>query len=393
MPLLRRKLLPSEPRSGIVTVSSPPLLQLSGGTVANYDTLYRTSAPVRAVVDFMGLNLAQVPLAVFEREPGDRRQRLDANDELVSLLRAPNNRTSGFEFRRDLWTDLLVHGNHFTIKVRDAGDRIAALVRVRPPAVAVERDNDAEPTRYRVMFSGGSQSYGPSDVFHVRTYSEDGIVGVSPLESLRAVLAEDDAAVKNRESFWRNFARAAGWILRPADAGRLSEDAMKRLRVDLQNVYSGDFNAGKVGVLDEGMTFSDATISPKDAEYTEARKLTLAIVCAVYGMPLQLMSGDNRNLDAAQRGLLTNSLAPWLALLEEATTRDLVEDIHGERASFGRIYAEHVLEEKTRGAFAQQSEVLQRATGGAAWLTPNDVRTLLNLPPVDGGDQLGGTKA
>lgn len=78
------------------------------------------------------------------------------------------------------------------------------------------------------------------------------------------------------------------------------------------------------------MTFTDASVSPKDAEYTEARKLTLAIVCAVYGIPLQLMSGDNRNLDAAQRGLLTSSLAPWLALLEEATTRDLVDDFYGE---------------------------------------------------------------
>jgi hypothetical protein len=33
------------------------------------------------------------------------------------------------------------------------------------------------------------------------------------------------------------------------------------------------------------------------------------------------MAGDNRNLDAAQRGLLTNSLAPWVALIEEAWNR------------------------------------------------------------------------
>jgi hypothetical protein len=67
---------------------------------------------------------------------------------------------------------------------------------------------------------------------------------------------------------------------------------------------------------------------------------------------------------------LTNSLAPWLSLLEEAATRDIVEDLHGDQAVFGRIYAEHVLEEKTRGSFAQQAEMFQRATGGAGWLTP-----------------------
>lgn len=388
MPLIKRRLLPGEPRSGIITVSSPPMLHLSGGALANYDTLYRSSAPVRAVVDFMALNLAQVPLAVFQRGPDDKRQRLGPKDPVVTLLRTPNTRTSGFEFRRDLWTDVLAHGNTYAIKVRDPAERVAALVRVRPSAVSVERDNDAEPTRYRVMFTGGSQSYVPEDVFHIHTYSEDGIVGVSPLESLRTVLAEDDAAIKNREGFWRNFARAAGWILRPIEAPELSETATERLRQDLSNLYTGDRNAGKVGLLDEGMTFTDASVSPKEAEYTEARKLTLAITCAVFGLPLQLMSGDNRNLDAAQRGLLTNSLAPWLSLLEEATTRDLVEDLHGDQAVFGRIYAEHVLEEKTRGSFAQQSEMFQRASGGSAWLTPNDIRALLNLPPVEGGDQL-----
>jgi HK97 family phage portal protein len=388
MALLKKRVLPSEPRTGIITVSAPPLMQLSGGQIINYDNMHRTSAPVRAVVDFISLNLAQVGLAVFMRGPDDTRQRLGPKDPIVSLLRSPNSRTSGFEFRRDLWGDLLIAGNSYGIKVRDEGGNLAAVVRVRPSAVSIARDNDAQPTSYRVQFTGGSQTYPPEDVFHVRTYSEDGIVGTSPLESLRSVLAEDDAAVKNREGFWRNFARAAGWIMRPADAPPLTEDGWTRLRAAVTNVYTGEANAGKVGLLDEGMTFMDAAVSPKDAEFTEGRKFTLQIVCAVYGMPLQLMSGDNRNLDAAQRGLLTNSMAPWLSLLEEAITRDIVEDVHGDQAVFGRIFCEHVLEEKTRGSFAQQSEIFQRATGGAAWLTPNEIRAMLNRPPIPGGDVL-----
>lgn len=107
------------------------------------------------------------------------------------------------------------------------------------------------------------------------------------------------------------------------------------------------------------------------AEYTEARRLTMPILCSVYGIPLQLMSGDSRNLDAAQRGLLTNSLAPWLALIAEAANRDLVLDVHGEEALFGRIFAEYILEEKSRGSFSQQAQILERASGGSAWMTPN----------------------
>lgn len=390
MPLLKRKVLPSEPSSGIITTSAPPYLLLSGGALATYDSLYRTSAPVRAVVDFLALNLAQIPLAMFLRTVNGR-ERLGPRDPIVGLIRQPNARTSGFEFRRDLATDLAVAGNAYALKVRDPAGALLSLVRVRPSAVSIQRNSDTEATAYRVQFTGGGKNYDPSDVWHLRTYSEDGIVGVSPLESLRAVLAEDDAAVKNREMFWRNFARAAGWILRPLEAPTLSDEARSRLRVDLENVYTGEANAGRVGVLDEGMTFDDASVSPRDAEYTEARRLTMQIVCSVYGIPLQLMSGDNRNLDAAQRGLLTNSLAPWLSLIEEATNRDLVVDVHGEQAVFGRIFAEHILEEKTRGSFAQQAEILQRASGGSAWMTPNEIRALLNLPPVEGGDQLAVT--
>ena len=385
--LKRRKVLPSEPASSIITVSAPGGLFLSGKTLATYDSLYRTSAPVRAVVDFMALNIAQVPLAFFQRT-SEGRERLGPDDPLDSLMRQPNGRTSGFEFRRDLMTDLLLAGNAYALKVRAPNDEILSLVRVRPSAVSIRRDTDTEATTYRVQFTGGSKDYAPEDVWHLRTYSEDGILGTSPLESLRSILAEDDAAVKNREFFWRNFARASGWILRPLEAPELSDVAMVRLKEDLRNAFSGEANSGQLGMLDEGMTFDDASISPKEAEYTEARKLTLQIVCSVYGIPLQLMSGDNRNLDAAQRGLLTNSLAPELALIEEAANRDLVIDVHGEDALNGRIFAEHILEEKSRGSFSQQAEILQRASGGSAWMTPNEIRALLNLPPVEGGDQL-----
>ena len=389
MALLKRrnKVLPSEPASSIITVSAPGGLFLSGKSLASYDSIYRTSAAVRAVVDFLANNIAQVPLAFFERTSAGR-ERLGTEDPLDGLMRQPNSRTSGFEFRRDLTTDLCLAGNCYSLKVRSPSKEILALVRVRPSAVSIRRDTDTEATLYRVQFTGGPKDYAPEDVWHLRTYSEDGILGTSPLESLRSILAEDDAAVRNREGFWRNFARASGWILRPLEAPELSDTAMARLREDLKNAYTGEANAGRLGMLDEGMTFDDASISPKEAEYTEARRLTMQIVCSVYGIPLQLMSGDNRNLDAAQRGLLTNSLAPWLALIEEAANRDLVLDVHGEAALDGRIFAEHILEEKSRGSFSQQAQILERASGGSAWMTPNEIRALLNLPPIEGGDQL-----
>lgn len=385
----RRKQFPGEQKRGITIVSGPPLgVALHGGGFVSYDALYRESPAVRAVVDFLATNLGQVPLAVYQRVGGDvERKRLGPRDPLAAILREPNARTSGYELRRDAAADLALHGNAYWLMVRDADGAVGSLLRMPPGRVSVVRERESEPSAYRVYFGASHTDFPAEDVCHFRAYSHDGIAGTSPLESLRAVLSEDDAAVKHREGFWRNSARQGGLLERPVDAPDWGKEERDRFKEGWQSAYADAENAGKTPILEDGMKFNPAAFSPRESEYVEARRLTLAFVASVYNVPIQLLGGTDRNVDAAQRGLLTNTLAPWLSWIEETANRSLVPAVHGEQAVYGRIFCEHVLEEKSRGSFRQQAEILEKAVGGP-WLSPNEARALINLPRIEGGDTL-----
>ena len=95
-----------------------------------------------------------------------------------------------------------------------------------------------------------------------------------------------------------------------------------------------------------------------------------------------------RNASEAHRWLYQDVLPPWLTLVEETINLDLVPDVLGERqGGGGRVFTEFQLAEKLRGSFREESEVLT-AAGGGAWMTPNEIRALKNLPPVENGDRL-----
>ena len=388
-PLRRKKsLVPGEPRSGITTVTGvPSRANLHEGTSASYAELYRSSPAVQAVVRFLADNVSQLPLHGFMREGERGRKRLPPRDPLELVLAQPNARTPGSQFIRDLVADVALYGNHFSLLVRDDDDRVGALVRVPPASVSMLSLDTTEPAAFRVQFGVGSKEYGPDDLMHVRTYNPaDSRIGVSPLEALRGVLAEDAAAVRHRAYFWRNAARNEGVIERPADAPEWDQDTRDRFREDWQAMHTGE-GGGKTAILEDGMAYKPHAFSPKDSEYIASRRLSLEIVAAVFGVPLQLIAQGDRNVAEARRVLLQEVLPPWTSLIAAELNSSLVPAVSGEQAVFGRIFVEFDLRGKLAGSFKEQSDGLETAVGGP-YMTPNEARRLQNLPDVEGGDAL-----
>ena len=384
MSWFRRKSMPvpGEPRSGVTLVSPTLSLQL-GDTTASPAEVYRSQPAVRAVVKLLSEAVASTPLHAYLRE-GPARVRLPARNRLVQLLEAPNGRTSGYRFVRDLVADLCLYDGSYTLKVRGGDGQVGALVRLPPGRVQVETKDST--VTYVYNADGGPVRYAEADVIHTRGYSPAGdITGVSPMEALRAVLAEDLEASRDRARFWRNSGRPGMWILRGLDAPDWGDEARDRFREDVTNLYTGGSSFG-IGVLEEGMQPSDSgAFSPKDAEFIAGRELTANFVCRVFNVPVQALSGGDRNMDAAHRSLYQDTLPPIMRLIEEDLQLQLVGDVFAERA--GQVYVRFNLDAKLRGSFRENSEVISRAVGGP-WMTPDEARSFAELPPVPGGDEL-----
>src|SRR6266542_3441269 len=142
-----------------------------------------------------------------------------------------------------------------------------------------------------------------------------------------------------------------------------------------------DPDAAAVALLDEGMHWKDVDSSPPPG--SNIREATMAEVCAVYNIPLQLVGQSDRNLGIAKELFLTETLPPYLTAFEDRLDQDLVPDFGDER-----IFTEHLLEQKLRGSWIEQSKMLAVIGGKDGFLTPNECRALLNFPPITGGDTL-----
>lgn len=358
------------------------------GQFSDYASIWRTQPAVRTVIGFIARNIAQLGLHVFDRvDDRDRRRIVDGATGGWLRTPAPGTNLTMYDLINGFVSDLCLYDNAYLLKV-GIDDRLATLP-LTPPSVEPRGGNWMRPDTYRVRGDAGYRDFDADQVIHVHGYNpSDRRAGVSPMETLRQILAEDLAASRNREQMWDNGARIGGWIERPKEAPKWGDDARRRFKGDWTSRYTATGpEVGGTPILEEGMTFHESAWSPKDAEYVAARKLSREEVAAqfwVYPSAIGIMEHANfSNITEQHKATYQDTLGPTLQLIEQAFGLQLSGDLDLPTTS----YFEFNLKEKLRGSFEEESKSLQTATG-APYMTRNEARATQNLPPVGGGDEI-----
>lgn len=341
-----------------------------------YGAMYRRQPAVRSIVDFLARNIAQLNAKVYERVSNT--DRLEVPDHpLAVLLQNPNPVTTRYRHMRQTVSDLALYDRAYWRKIRVG--RSLAVARISPAYLCIETDEYGNRT-YR---SNGKEI--PRDQLVIFPgYSPDSTEeGISPLETLRRVLREESNISQAREAAWRNASRASGWIQRPIDAPEWSDAGRQRFRADIEAMLAGANNAGRIGVLEEGMTWNSGTYAPPDTEYINSRRLTYEEVAIVYFGPI----GGRAWLDAAtqtgseenHRQMYQDVLGPMLEQLQEEIELQLLPEVQPLKSG---TYVEFNLAAKLKGSFEEQAKVATTATGVPS-VSVNETRARMNLPRID----------
>lgn len=378
--------------NGLIAIStrdsgagSNPFLSFFEDNGADVQTLYKTQPEVRACVDFLSRNIAQLPIKVYDRVSDVERVRV-TDGALASTLERPAPNVTRTRWVSEMVSDLAVYGNSYHVKVRGTDGRVA-LVRI-PPAMVTVLGNWIRPESYEVAGTNSKKIYAADQVLHiVHGYNpDDQRVGLSPLTTLRQVLAEQAAAGKYREQYWRNAARMSGVIERPAGSPQWSDTARSRFRSEWEATYTGANASGKTVVLEEGMAFKPVAFNARDSQYMESFQLTREIVATAYGIPIGLLglgSFTYASLSEQHRQLYADCLAPWIVMIQEELEAQLLPEF----GDTNGIYIEFDVDAKLQGSIEERARIFQSSVGGP-YVTRNEARAKLNLSPVDGGDEL-----
>jgi HK97 family phage portal protein len=366
---------------------SPTSTWLRGDTWDAYsDNLALGIPAVYACTRVLAETIASMPLVLYRKNNSGGRDRAEEQDLFEVARHRPNTYQTGNEFREYLMTCLCLRGNSYAYIERDHG-RVVALWPLRPDCVQVEPQPDATIT-YRYFDENQSINYGQDEVLHIKGLSTDGVVGLSPISTLRRTLELPHAIGGYMTQLFKQQAKPSGVIKTPMN---LDVGAANRLRDDFERKYSGPSGAGKTIVLDGGLEYQQIGLTNEDAETLATWKWSLEEVARAFRVPVHLLGHLDRmsfnNVEQLAREFLNLSLMPWLTRIESRFNLQLLTE--GERAD--GLYFEHVTANLLRAGTLERFQAYELARK-AGLMTANEIRGFENLPRHQDGESLNDVK-
>lgn len=310
--------------------------------------------------------------------------RIDDEHPLYQVLHdSPNYDMTAVNFWECMVGCYLLWGNAFAYKVLGALGRVISLQPMRPDRVQVRRDANGG-LSYTYTYQGVTQTFSEDEILHIKGFSLDGLMGMSPIQQARQTLGTARAAQRAAASMFKNGMRPSGFLKAPAYLTPPQREASKLI---LEN-FSGASNTGKVPLLEGGWDFTSVSIPPEDAQLLQSQSFHVEQICRWFDMPPILVGHSGQTtwgsgIEQIMLGWLTLGLRSHLKRIEQAIAKDLLSP--ADRA--GGYYAEFNVDALLRAdSAARATQMASLAQNGLR--TRNELRALDNLPPKTGGDDL-----
>lgn len=350
----------------------------AGGALANPWSAMGVPA-VYACVDKIAKSVATLPKVVYSNDDPERPQRLWNSPVAQVLGRRPNDYQTAYHFWHLASMRKLLWGNFYAEIQRDARtDDVIGLWPLLSQSVTPELV--AGRKTYRI----GTKTLADEDVLHLMSPGFNGLEGVSVIGMHRTTVGASIEMQKFTEGFYANGTKLAGALEHP---GKLTDEAMGRLRAGWTEVYAGSANAGKVAILEEGMKFNAFTMPLGDAEFVATNRLQIAQVARIFDIPLhklgEMDGAKFNNVEQGNIAFVVDCIEPHV----EQAVQELNIKVFGE-AERGRLEVRMPTAELTAGDMKSRLEALGI---GRQWslLTINEARAKLGLGSIGpAGDEM-----
>ena len=342
------------------------------------DMTIQGNEAIYAAVSRISNTIACMPIHLYK---GYEIQEDHPLERLISLEPHPN--FTAFTWRQTMEVMRNTEGNAYALRVPDNFGQTVRLDILNPTRVTPRIDPEDGTSWYAITMDDGKLALAPGFlVINLRHMSANGIKGIRPIDVLRKSL-DYDTQVKAM-SLDQLDGVNHGVALTIPSVGMSQEQKDEAVRRFLETYE----NSGRsVAILEGGMTATNFSSSPVDAQLLDVERITRNRVATVYNLPPHML-GDytDTSFSTAEQQMmefLQLTITPSVEQWEEALNRKLLtpEDYAaGYRFRFD-------INTLTRTDVKTTAERNQMAIRGG-WRKPNEVRAELGLPPDPVGDLL-----
>lgn len=327
--------------------------------------------------------MSVLPLQQFTKNRDGSREPVSDHEVADILTVSPNQDQTPIEFWESNIAWMLTQGNAYCEK-RFIGDRLVALEPITQKGVEPKRTQDGT-LEYHVQDRGQVEKLPRGRVFHLKGFGLGGDLGLSVIrngvQTFGSAIATDETAGK----IFGNGMHASGVL-------SSDQTLKKEQRTSLQKLmqrFVGSSNAGKMLVLEAGLKYEQISLNPEDAQMLETRRFNIEEICRWFGTP-PIVVGHAADGQTMWGSGVEQILIAWLTLgINPIATRveQRIQKQLFRGADRRRMYTEFNREALLQmDSNAKQRFLASMVNNGL--MTRNEGRQKLNLPSVDGADDL-----
>lgn len=341
---------------------------------------------VWACVKLKSNAISTLPLFLYERTEvnGRESRRVAREHPLYRLLHdSPNADMTARDFWNSTQVRLDTWGNAYVLKTY-SGARIVSLDPLNPALMTVRRTYDGAVT-FIYADPSGQKTYTERDIWHIKGFTEDGLTGLSPIGVGARSMARAQSAEAASSTLFNGNMRPSGVV---AVKDILTPDQRKGMQSAIIDGVFGDARLGRQYLLEGGATYQQLTINPVDAQLIEQVNASVEDLCRWYGVPPAMIghgtavSNWGTGREQQNLGFLQYVIDPDLVGIEQSIAKNLLTPAERLRY-FAEFSREGFFRMDSTGRSAYYDKMIK-----AAVYTPNFCRSLENLEPLPGGDNL-----
>jgi HK97 family phage portal protein len=328
--------------------------------------------------------MASMPLDL-KRYKKNGKGTLEDTDPLYEVLRwRPNTSMTAYEFWVAMWMAVLIWGNGYARKRKNAGKVIALDFLLAEYMTPYQTDGGK--VRYRYDDPRDQQDFAADEIFHLRERTLDGLSGASIIEFARNSMGIAQAGELAAGKTFRKGLNATGFI---KVEKFLRKEQREEFRTEIEQFGSDGPKAGGTMVLEGGTDYKQLSMKPLDAELLSSRQFSVEDVCRWFGTPPILIGHSAQGqtmwgsgIESIFRGWLNISLRPYITACTQAVRGSLV--VPADRAE---LYAEYDLDDLLAADSLARAQLYSTfAQNGVK--TRNELREKEGDGPLPGGDVL-----
>ncbi|WP_312800045.1 phage portal protein [Pseudomonas sp.] len=298
------------------------------------------------------------------------------------VLRKPNHFQNRIQFIEGWIVSKLTSGNTYALKQRDSRGVVTRLYvldsrRVTP---LVSDDGSVFYSLKTDNLSGLEQDVvvPAREIIHDRMNCLfHPLVGISPIYACGLAAMQGTAIQNNSARFFQNGSKPGGVLTAP---GAISNETAARLKEHWDSNYSGE-NSGKIAVLGDGLKYEAMAMSATDSQLIEQLRWSAENVCSAFHVPAYKV-GMGATPTYANAEILNQ-------IYYSDCVQKLIEDLELCLDEGLELPSPYGTELDLDGLFRMDTATLYKANNdavGGGWMSPNEARKRVDLPPVEGGN-------